>query len=503
MRPQSAVSFRKPSRAVQPSLLDAPEPPSDGFGDEDPQPAPPTNPDRPPPAEERAALDHAVAAAERAAALLADLNGDQRAAVEHRGVPLLIVAGAGSGKTRVLTRRIAYLLAAGGATPGEILAITFTNKAAAEMRERVAELIGGRSRAMWVSTFHSMCVRILRNEATHLGYKSSFTIYDAADSVRFVAMVSNDLDLDPKKFSPKGVAAAISNLKNELVDPATAADRADNDSERVIADVYARYQARLKTASALDFDDLIMETVALLQTFPAVAEHYRRRFRHVLVDEYQDTNHAQYTLVRELVGGADECVRARGSPTASPTRRERLRRGHRARRGLVVVGDADQSIYAFRGATIRNIVEFERDYPESPDDPAGAELPLHPEHPLRGERGHRPQPRPPGQEPVDGDRQRRADRRVRRRQRARRGVLRLRRDRPAGRRREMRGSPTSRCSTGRTLPPVPSRTSSCGWACRTRSSAGSASTSVARSRTRWPTCGRWPTRPTRCRCAGS
>ncbi|MEO5833754.1 MAG: DNA helicase PcrA [Nakamurella sp.] len=285
----------------------------------------------------------------RAASLLADLNDRQRDAVAHRGAPLLIVAGAGSGKTRVLTRRIAYLLAAGGATPGEILAITFTNKAAAEMRERVADLVGARSRAMWVSTFHSMCVRILRNEATLLGYKSSFTIYDSADSQRLVTLVSHDLELDPKKFAPKSVAAQISNLKNELIDPATAADRADNDIERTVADIYARYQARLKGASALDFDDLIMETVALLQTFPAVAEHYRRRFRHVLVDEYQDTNHAQYMLVKELVGTADPD----GDPKA-PAPAE-----------LVVVGDADQSIYAFRGATIRNIVEFERDYPQA------------------------------------------------------------------------------------------------------------------------------------------
>nr|WP_240615814.1 DNA helicase PcrA [Nakamurella deserti] len=301
-----------------------------------------------PTAEQRAADDASMARRARAASLLEDLNDRQRDAVQHRGAPLLIVAGAGSGKTRVLTRRIAYLLAAGGATPGEILAITFTNKAAAEMRERVGDLVGARSRAMWVSTFHSMCVRILRNEATQLGYRSSFTIYDSADSQRLVALVANDLELDPKKFAPKSIAAQISNLKNELIDPATAADRADNDIERTVADVYARYQARLKGASALDFDDLIMETVALLQAFPAVAEHYRRRFRHVLVDEYQDTNHAQYMLVKELVGTADPDDPKAVAPAE-----------------LVVVGDADQSIYAFRGATIRNIVEFERDYPDA------------------------------------------------------------------------------------------------------------------------------------------
>ena len=315
------------------------------------------------------AARHAADAKERASqarreaqeALLADLNPQQREAVEHRGAPLLVVAGAGSGKTRVLTRRIAYLLAAGGAHPGEILAITFTNKAAAEMRERVADMIGARSRAMWVSTFHSMCVRILRAEAAHLGVRSSFTIYDSADSQRLVQMVASDLGLDTKKVSARTLAGAISNLKNELVDPITASDRADGDLDKMVAQVYTGYQTRLRAASAFDFDDLIMETVVLLQRFPAVAEHYRRRFRHVLVDEYQDTNHAQYMLVRELVGGADEQlekwtadgVLVREAASAVPPAE------------LVVVGDADQSIYAFRGASIRNITEFERDYPNA------------------------------------------------------------------------------------------------------------------------------------------
>ncbi|NNG35926.1 UvrD-helicase domain-containing protein [Nakamurella aerolata] len=288
-------------------------------------------------------------------ALLAGLNPQQRAAVTHRGSPLLVVAGAGSGKTRVLTRRVAYLLAAGGAHPGEILAITFTNKAAAEMKERVADLVGGRARAMWVSTFHSMCVRILRAEAAHLDMKSSFTIYDAADTQRLVAMVAGDMELDTKRTTARTLAAAISNLKNELIDPATAAERAENDFEKITAEVYAGYQARLRQANAFDFDDLIMETVALLQTYPAVAEHYRRRFRHVLVDEYQDTNHAQYMLVRELVGGtAPEVDDGTDAPAPAVPPAE-----------LVVVGDADQSIYAFRGATIRNITEFERDYPDA------------------------------------------------------------------------------------------------------------------------------------------
>ncbi|WP_029137996.1 UvrD-helicase domain-containing protein [Nakamurella lactea] len=309
----------------------------------------PTSPDGPlgPATPDAGAPDPATSARRTAEgeALLVGLNPQQRAAVEHRGAPLLVVAGAGSGKTRVLTRRIAYLLAAGGAHPGEILAITFTNKAAAEMKERVAELVGGRARAMWVSTFHSMCVRILRAEAAHLGMKSTFTIYDSADSLRLVTMVANGLDLDTKKNTARSLAIGISNLKNELVDPAAAAERASSDVEKMTAEVYAGYQARLKAAAAFDFDDLIMQAVTLLQKFPAVAEHYRRRFRHVLVDEYQDTNHAQYTLVRELVGGA-------GGAGVVPGE-------------LVVVGDADQSIYAFRGATIRNIVEFERDYPNA------------------------------------------------------------------------------------------------------------------------------------------
>ncbi len=276
-----------------------------------------------------------------AAQLLEGLNEQQRAAVVHSGSPLLIVAGAGSGKTRVLTHRVAHLLAARHVHPGQILAITFTNKAAGEMKERVAELVGPRSAAMWVSTFHSACVRILRRESKKLGFTSSFSIYDAADSRRLMALVCRDLDLDPKQFPPKSFSAQVSNLKNELIDEETFAARADNVFEKKLAEAYALYQARLREANALDFDDIIMTTVNLLQAFPDVAEHYRRRFRHVLVDEYQDTNHAQYTLVRELVGTGDEAAE------------------------LCVVGDADQSIYAFRGATIRNILQFEEDYPQA------------------------------------------------------------------------------------------------------------------------------------------
>jgi DNA helicase-2/ATP-dependent DNA helicase PcrA len=277
-------------------------------------------------------------------ALLEGLNGPQRDAVTHSGSPLLIVAGAGSGKTRVLTHRIAYLLAARDVHPGEIIAITFTNKAAGEMKERVAHLVGPRARLMWVSTFHSACVRILRAEHQHAGLKSTFSIYDADDSRRLMALVARELDLDPKRYPARGLAAQVSNLKNELVDPEEFAAQASGPNERALAESYTLYQRRLKEAHALDFDDIIMATVHLLQSHPHVAEAYRRRFRHVLVDEYQDTNHAQYTLVRELVGTSGGDV-----PPGE----------------LCVVGDADQSIYAFRGATIRNILEFERDYTDA------------------------------------------------------------------------------------------------------------------------------------------
>lgn len=280
------------------------------------------------------------------AALLEGMNDQQREAVVHTGSPLLIVAGAGSGKTRVLTHRIAYLLGARHVHPGQILAITFTNKAAGEMKERVEQLVGPRANAMWVMTFHSACVRILRRESKKLGFTSSFSIYDAADSKRLMALVCRDLDLDPKKFPPKSFSAKISNLKNELIDEEAFAAKAADGFEKTLAEAYTMYQARLREANALDFDDIIMTTVHLLQAFPDVAEHYRRRFRHVLVDEYQDTNHAQYTLVRELVGTPETA-------------------GEEGVGELCVVGDADQSIYAFRGATIRNILQFEEDYPDA------------------------------------------------------------------------------------------------------------------------------------------
>jgi DNA helicase-2/ATP-dependent DNA helicase PcrA len=285
--------------------------------------------------------------------LLAGLNPPQAAAVTHVGSPLLIVAGAGSGKTRVLTHRIAYLLAARDAHPGEIIAITFTNKAAGEMKERVAGLVGGRARLMWVSTFHSACVRILRAEHEHAGLKSTFSIYDADDSRRLMQLVVRELDLDPKRYPARALAAQVSNLKNELVDPEDFAPTAKGPHQRALAEAYPLYQRRLREAHALDFDDLIMTTVHLLRAKPQVAEKYRRRFRHVLVDEYQDTNHAQYALVKELVGAAGQARAAGGSGSQPPPAE------------LCVVGDADQSIYAFRGATIRNILEFERDFPDA------------------------------------------------------------------------------------------------------------------------------------------
>ena len=283
--------------------------------------------------------------------LTAGLNPQQKEAVEHTGVPLLIVAGAGSGKTAVLTRRIAYLLQHRGVHPGQILAITFTNKAAAEMRERVMDVVGPVAERMWVSTFHSTCVRILRQHASMIpGLNTNFSIYDSDDSRRLLAQIAKDTQLDLKKFTARSLATAISNLKNELVSPqdaATEAEKTRNEFEVVVAKVYADYQAQLRRANAVDFDDLIGEVVGIFQRHPEVAEHYRRRFRHVLIDEYQDTNHAQYMLVSTLVGKPTD------DPHAAPPSE------------LCVVGDADQSIYAFRGATIRNIEEFERDYPQA------------------------------------------------------------------------------------------------------------------------------------------
>lgn len=272
------------------------------------------------------------------------LNPEQVAAVEHSGSPLLIVAGAGSGKTAVLTRRIAYLMGHGGVAPWEILAITFTNKAAAEMKERVGQLVGPVAERMWVSTFHSICVRILRQQAQLVpGLNTNFTIYDGDDARRLLSMIAKDMQLDIKKFTSRVLANQISNLKNELTSPETAqaeAEKTKNPFELTVAQVFAEYQRRLRAANAVDFDDLIGEVVRIFVSYPQVVNFYRRRFKHVLIDEYQDTNHAQYSLVAALVGRDEE-----DGPE------------------LCVVGDSDQSIYAFRGATIRNIEDFERDYP--------------------------------------------------------------------------------------------------------------------------------------------
>ena len=288
--------------------------------------------------------------------LTAGLNERQEEAVLHSGSPLLIVAGAGSGKTRVLTHRIAYLLATHRATPGQILAITFTNKAAAEMRERIEALVGPRAKHMWISTFHSFCVRVLRREAAALGLKSTFTIYDSTDSQRLLSLIIKELNLDTKKFTAKAVGNRISALKNELVSAEAFASRvaSDNPYEKTIAQIYTVYTQRLRAANSLDFDDLIGRTVFLLKKFPEIANYYRRKFRHILVDEYQDTNHAQYQLVRELVGAHVKVPADRGPyPDAVPPAE------------LTVVGDSDQSIYAFRGADIRNITDFEKDYPNA------------------------------------------------------------------------------------------------------------------------------------------
>jgi DNA helicase-2/ATP-dependent DNA helicase PcrA len=273
-----------------------------------------------------------------AAPLLAGLNPVQAEAVTHPGGPLLIVAGAGSGKTRVLTHRIAWLIGEQKVSPFEILAITFTNKAAEEMRSRVAALVGPVAGRMWVSTFHSACVRILRRDASRLGYKSSFTIYDQADSVRLVGYVLRDLNIDAKRFPPRTVHALISAAKNDLVDFERYASSARTIQERRVAEVYREYQQRLLAASAMDFDDLLLVTVSLFQACPDVLARYQERFRHILVDEYQDTNRAQNELVLMLG------------------------RGHG---NVCVVGDSDQSVYRFRGADIRNILQFEEAYPSA------------------------------------------------------------------------------------------------------------------------------------------
>jgi ATP-dependent DNA helicase UvrD/PcrA len=276
--------------------------------------------------------------ADRAERLLAELNEPQREAVQHGEGPLLVLAGAGSGKTRVLTHRIAYLLATGAARPGEILAITFTNKAAREMRERVEALVGRTARAMWVTTFHSACARMLRADAERLGYSRGFTIYDESDSLRMLKRCMDELHVDPKRYPPRSIRAQVSGAKNRLVDAAAYGEAQGSVFEEVVAEVYALYEKRMLEANAMDFDDLLVRTVNALELFEEVRERWRRAFRHVLVDEYQDTNHAQYRLLQLLTAEHGN---------------------------LMVVGDESQSIYGFRHADIRNILDFERDFPEA------------------------------------------------------------------------------------------------------------------------------------------
>ncbi|WP_101847129.1 ATP-dependent helicase [Zhihengliuella sp. ISTPL4] len=302
--------------------------------------------------------------------LLAGLNPQQLEAVTYRGPALLIVAGAGSGKTSVLTRRIASLLRSREAWPSQILAITFTNKAAGEMRERVEGLIGDAARGMWISTFHSACVRILRREAQQFGFTKNFTIYDSGDSRALIKRLVKEHEADAYGLTPAAVQGRISKLKNELSDAEAYARQANmsDPAERVFVEVFADYQRQLQKANAFDFDDLIGQTVYLFRAFPQVADTYRRRFRHILVDEYQDTNHAQYALIHELtrpvsgVGATPEPYAANGMMIFEPDPEPAPGAGE-AGASLTVVGDSDQSIYAFRGADIRNISEFERDFP--------------------------------------------------------------------------------------------------------------------------------------------
>jgi DNA helicase-2/ATP-dependent DNA helicase PcrA len=273
--------------------------------------------------------------ADRAERLLAGLNGPQRVAVEHVEGPLLVLAGAGSGKTRVLTHRIAYLLATGAARPGEILAITFTNKAAAEMRERVGQLVGRSVRAMWVTTFHSSCARMLRVDAERLGYSKGFTIYDQSDSLRMLKRCLTELGVDPKRFPPRAIQAKISGAKNQLIDADAYNEAAHGEFEEIVAEAFPLYEKRMLKANAMDFDDLLVRAVNTIELFEDVRERWRRTFRHVLVDEYQDTNHAQYRLLQLLAG---------------------------EHKNLMVVGDDAQSIYGFRHADVRNILDFEKDF---------------------------------------------------------------------------------------------------------------------------------------------
>src|SRR3954467_12582292 len=267
---------------------------------------------------------------------LAELNDAQRLAVTTTEGPVLVIAGAGSGKTRVLTHRVAHLLATQGVKPNEILATTFTKKAAGEMRERLPRMLGPVTRAIWILTFHSACGRILRSEAQRLGYRSNFSIYDQADQVRLVKQCLEELERDPKRFTPRGVHSVISREKNNLVGPGEFRERVSSFYDQTVADVYELYQRKLFASNAVDFDDMLYLTVDVLERFPEAQEKWQKAFRYVLVDEYQDTNHAQYKFLQVLA----------------------------AKHGNVFsVGDPDQSVYGFRGADIRNVLEFEQDFP--------------------------------------------------------------------------------------------------------------------------------------------
>src|ERR687884_1381778 len=267
---------------------------------------------------------------------LADLNPAQRDAVLATEGPLLVIAGAGSGKTRVLTHRVGHLITDCGVKTNEILAITFTNKAANEMKERLEDLLGPAARGLWILTFHAACGRILRREAPRLGYRTNFTIYDQADQIRLVKQCLDELERDPKRFVPRGIHAQISNAKNNLVGPEAYRERVASFYDQTVADVYDLYQRRLFASNAVDFDDMLMLTVQVLENFPEARERWQNAFRYIVVDEYQDTNHAQYVLLKVL---------------------------SRTHMNVCAVGDPDQSIYAFRGADIRNILDFERDFP--------------------------------------------------------------------------------------------------------------------------------------------
>ena len=372
--------------------------------------------------------------------LLAGLNPAQREAVLHVDGPLLVVAGAGSGKTRVLTHRVAHLIRAHGVKPNEILAITFTNKAAGEMRERLERMLGRQARAAWILTFHAACGRMLRREAERLGYRSSFTIYDQADQVRVVKACLDDLGVDPKRFTPRGIHSQISNAKNQLIGPDEFMSRVASFYDKTVAEVYERYQQRLIGSNAVDFDDMLMLTVEAFERFPDALAHWQHTFRYILVDEYQDTNHAQYRLLQLLAGEHGN---------------------------VFAVGDPDQSVYGFRGADIRNILDFERDFPGRPLDRPRAELPLDERDPRCGQRRDREQPRPQAEAALLGARRGRAGPG---RSRSRTSTPRRGSSRPRSRGSSTRAGrrPRSPSSTGRTPRAACSRTSSSDSRSRTR-----------------------------------